>query len=100
MNKTDLNILLAEDDLLTQRTTKKLLARFGNVTTASNYEDALNFLKTQKFDIAYFDLNMDGSLAGLELIKAANEIQLYTVVISGESRSDILEKAFNNNNIK
>ncbi len=96
MNQTNSSILLVEDDLLTQRTSKKLLSRFGEVLTVSNYDDAMAQMRTRVFDVAFFDLNLNGELAGLELIKAASAIGLYSIVISGEDRDKVLETALRN----
>jgi DNA-binding NtrC family response regulator len=96
MNQTNSSILLVEDDLLTQRTSKKLLSRFGEVLTVSNYDDAMAQMRTKVFDVAFFDLNLNGELAGLELIKAASAIGLYSIVISGEDRNKVLETALRN----
>jgi DNA-binding NtrC family response regulator len=96
MKDTSLSILLVEDDLLTLATNKRILARYGEVLTAPTYAEAQQLLSEGQFDIAFFDLNLHGTLSGLDLIKIASDKSLYTVVVSGESRGDILETAFKN----
>lgn len=89
-------ILLVEDDLLTQRTSKRILSRYGQVTIAPTFQEAVTLLRSKSFDIAFFDLNLHGELDGLELIKMAKIIGLYSIVLSGEPREQILEMALRN----
>jgi DNA-binding NtrC family response regulator len=96
MGNGELSILLAEDDLLTLRTNARILAKFGRVTSVSNFQDATAKLTESNFDIAFFDLNLHGELHGLDLIKKASANKIYSVVISAESRGEILEQAFKN----
>lgn len=96
METTELQILLAEDDVLTLRTNKRILQRFGHVTATSSVQEAQSLARDQKFDLAFFDLNFYGELEGLNLVTIASKAGLYSVVVSAESRSDILETAFKN----
>ena len=96
MKKIQLRILLVEDDLLTQRTSKRTLSAFGNVTIASNYFEGRTLLTDQNFDIGFFDLNLNGHLHGLDLISLASEKNLYSVVVSGESLDSTIKTAFKN----
>jgi DNA-binding NtrC family response regulator len=96
MENKELSILLAEDDLLTLRTNARILAKFGRVVSVSSYQDACARLNESRFDIAFFDLNLHGELHGLKLIKKAESEKIYSVVISAESRGEVLEEAFKN----
>lgn len=96
MNETTISILLVEDDFLTQKMSKRLLSSFGEVTAVSTFDEAMSQMRSKPFDVAFFDLNLNGELAGLELIKAAKVIGLYVIVVSGEARDDVLETALKN----
>lgn len=90
----NLRILLVEDDPLTQRTSKRTLSQFGNVTIASTLFEGRNLLAKNLFDISFFDLNLHGELHGLDLIAIAKTKNLYSVVVSGESEEATIKSAF------
>jgi DNA-binding NtrC family response regulator len=96
MNSKDLKILFVEDDDFSMRVTKRTLARYGEVVAVGSLEDALAYLGRYKFDVAFFDLNLHGKLDGLTLVKKAQELGLYSIVISGEDEGAIIEKAYRN----
>ena len=92
----NLNILLVEDDALTAQTNKRLLKQYGNVLVANDAKEAHSLIKNHKFEIAFFDLNLYGELDGLKLLTLAKMMGIYSVVLSGELRTDILEESFVN----
>lgn len=94
MNNLKLKILLIEDDPLTQRTSKRTLSQFGEVTIASTLFEGQALLANNNFDIGFFDLNLHGELHGLELIEIAKSKNLYSVVVSGESLDSTIKSAF------
>ena len=89
MEITKLNILLVEDDAFTAQTNKRLLSSHGNVSVARNVEDAHELIKTGKYELAFFDLNLHGELDGLKLLKLAKIFNVYSVVLSGEIKREI-----------
>lgn len=93
---TKLKILFVEDDLFTRQMTKRALSKYGTVTPCESYQAALKELDNYKYDIAFFDLNLNGELSGLDLIKYAKSKGLYTIVLSGENEGKTIESAFIN----
>lgn len=77
-----MKILLAEDDVLTQKSlTYFLKANEYEIVLAEDGETAYDFLKSTKFDLVITDLNMP-KIGGLQLIHLIrNELQLKTPVI-------------------
>lgn len=65
------NILIVEDETLTQRYLKNILAHHNikNVVCYDNAEDALNSMKTTKYDMILMDINIKGSTDGIQLAK-------------------------------
>ncbi len=96
MNKQKIKILIVEDDLLTAQLNKRLLASFGNVVVANDVREAHDLLKAHDIDVAFFDLNLSGELDGLRLLKLANHLNIYSIVVSGETAKETLEEAFIN----
>jgi DNA-binding NtrC family response regulator len=96
MKKGELKILLVEDDALTAQVNKRLLRPHGHVSVAKSIKDAHNLMSQNCFDIGFFDLNLYGELDGLKLLKLAKLNNLYSVVLSGETKKEILEQSFIN----
>ena len=57
-----LRILVVEDEMLIRLTIEDVLADLGcqSVSPAATIDQALDFLRTQIFDAAMLDMNMDG----------------------------------------
>lgn len=53
-------------------------------------------MREKAFDVAFLDLNLQGSLDGLDLIRMAKAIGLYCIVVSGETKDQVLEMALRN----
>ena len=96
MKNNNLSILLVEDDNLTLQTNKRILSAYGSIKTATTKKEAETILNEQKIDVAFFDLNIQGQLDGLKLIKDAEKRNIYSIVVSGESRGEVLKDAFIN----
>jgi DNA-binding NtrC family response regulator len=96
MKEKMLKILLVEDDAFTAQTNKRLLDAYGSVLVARNVDTAHSMLKNETFDLAFFDLNLYGELDGLKLLKLAKIMNVYSIVLSGEVKKEVLEESFNN----
>lgn len=89
-----MNILLAEDDLLTRRSlTYFLESKNYSVSHAADGEIAIDLLKSKNFDLIITDLNMP-KIGGLQLIELIRkELSLDTPVIvlsaSGVEQTEI-----------
>ena len=71
MTATPKNVMIVEDEVVTQRFLKDVLAELGiNVTGCVNSgEKILELLKTVQCDMILVDINIKGSLDGLRLAK-------------------------------
>lgn len=96
MENETLSILIVEDDKVTAELNKRLLGRFGEVIVANTVGQAHKVLNEFKFDVAFFDLNLAGELDGLRLLELARHLNVYSIVVSGETATEVLEEAFVN----
>ncbi len=96
MKKEKLSILLVEDDALTAQLNKRLLSDYGSVKIARCIEESHDLLRKHQFDIAFFDLNLYGELDGLKLLQLTKVMNVYSIVLSGETRQEILVESFKN----
>ncbi|PKN15326.1 MAG: hypothetical protein CVU67_01350 [Deltaproteobacteria bacterium HGW-Deltaproteobacteria-24] len=74
--KNSQNIVIVEDDIFAQEFLSHTLNTLGynSIFIASNANDAINFCKTQSADLIFMDINIEGTMDG---IQCAREISLY-----------------------
>ncbi len=79
-----LRILVAEDNVINQKVTAKILETSAHLPfIVSNGDDALEVLDHEEFDLLMFDVNMPGT-SGIDVIK------LYRMARLGEARVPII----------
>ena len=80
--------LLVEDDPNTRASVRKLLVDLGyDVATSDTGHNAMALLQQNRFDLLLSDLDLGGSIDGLDLIKAAwrGPHNVKTIIMSGKS---------------
>jgi len=76
--KDHLHILLAEDNLVNQKMTQRILEKKGwQVTVANNGQEVLDLLKNQKFDLILMDAQMP-VMDGLESTRQVRQMEAGT----------------------
>jgi two-component system response regulator AtoC len=96
MREKSINILIIEDDALTMQITRKMLSPYGKIYCARTDIEANKILNSGNIDLAFFDLNLNGELTGINLLNLARINKIYSIVLSGESSPDTLERAYKN----
>ena len=84
-------VLLVEDDSKTRFTVKKLLEDFGyQVTISETGKTAQSLLQEKRFDLLLSDLDLGGTIDGLDLVETAKRIQhnMKTIIMSGKSSGE------------
>lgn len=73
LNK-DVNILIVEDEIISTEYLKNILysLEFENIFTAENFEEALEEIKKQEIDLIFMDINISGSIDGINCAKILN----------------------------
>jgi DNA-binding NtrC family response regulator len=94
MSKKTLNFLVLEDDDLARLTLVTQLKEFGLVREATNSKMAIELLQSEKFDIAWIDLDLEEDLAGLNVIPYAVQSKAYSVVLSGREEDEYIQEAY------
>ncbi|MBU2513605.1 response regulator [bacterium] len=94
-----LNILVAEDNALNQKLIQKILNKLGyEPKMAGDGEEALNAVKTEKFDVLFMDLqmpHMDGITATQLIKEQVKESHQPLIIALTANVSDIVkEKCF------
>lgn len=94
MKKTNLNILLVDDDQYFRLGVLSIIRDFGLVTEASSRDEALELLSRNHYDLALVDMQMEDDEAGLEVLKRAKELRIHTIILSSYDKDEITEKAY------
>ena len=74
LNK-DLNILIVEDEVISTEYLRDILESLGfeNIWAVANMNDALNVVKERTINLAFMDINIEGSTDGITCAKILNE---------------------------
>lgn len=81
MKNLNLNILIVEDEVISTHYLLAILESFGieHIYDATNMEDAVEIVKNNHIDIAFMDINIQGSTDGIITAKIIN--RFYTIPI-------------------
>ena len=94
ISKHPLNILIIDDDELFRLGLTVYLERFGKVSAASNKAEANSLIESNKYDIAFIDLWMNGEITGLDLVEKASKQSIYPVILSSSDEEENIMKAY------
>ena len=89
-----MRFLIVEDDLLAQTALSYFLRPLGEVVVSGGFDQAKRQLETTSFDMAFFDLDLERPLSGLELLPLAVKRNIYAVVLSGREEEAVVEQAY------
>lgn len=73
------------------------LLRDHNVTALSTYEEGVDALGNNSFDLCLFDLSLKddcNKLLGLELVSLASQNNIYNVVMSSHEQDSVIDEAY------
>lgn len=94
--KTDIKVLLVEDEAITALAVNMALESLGYTTCqpAATGQQALKSLTLEKPDVVLMDINLTGDLDGIETARRMQKVARPALIfITGYSSEDILEKA-------
>jgi len=94
--KTNLNILIADDNIINQRVIQSLFKHLGHeVELAGNGEEAVRMVKENNYDLVFMDILMpvkDGFVATREIRKSGYNLTI--IAMTGSDESEKKEQAF------
>ncbi len=71
------NVLMVENDIISIDVVKLFLKNYCNFDYALDGNEALEIVKTKKYDVILMDISLGGSLDGLEVARRIREIKNY-----------------------
>ena len=97
MNNTKLRMLICDDDKYFRMALKEIIAPFGLIEEAATEAEALKLLKDQHFDLALIDMEIDGPLSGINILKVSKSKKIHSIILSSLSDDEVIEEAYLNN---
>lgn len=91
-----LNILIVDDEKIARLKLKNNLKDF-NLHEAATFDEAIQLINNNKYDICFIDLNLNDQsveLFGLEVLKSAVERGFYSIIMSSVQDDEIIEHAY------
>ncbi len=94
MKKTNLNILLVDDDQYFRLGVLSIIRDFGIVTEASSAQEALEILEKNHFDLALIDMQMEENESGIKVLRKTKSKGIHSIILSSYDNDETTEKAY------
>jgi DNA-binding NtrC family response regulator len=94
MKKTNLNILLVDDDQYFRLGVRNIISNFGLVTEAASEKEALELLSKNHYDLALIDMQMDTDESGIAVLTKTIKLGIHSIILSSYDNDDVTEKAY------
>ena len=84
MKKSELNILIVEDEIIASQYLLNILESLGfiNIFEASSFEEALEIVKSNKKDLSFMDININGSIDGINSARLLNKEYFLPIIFT------------------
>jgi len=101
MNNITENILIVEDEIISSEYLKQILHSLGytNIFEAANAKKALEIASTVTLDLVFLDINIDGSIDGIQCARMLNNKYTIPVIYTTAYRSSEIIKEVRDTNI-
>ena len=96
MAKQMIKILICDDDKYFRMALKELLAPHGLVFEADSEYSAQNLIEDNFFDIALIDMEIDGPLSGINILKQTKSKRIHSIILSSQNSETVIEEAYEN----
>jgi len=94
MKNKKIKILICDDDKYFRMALKDLLQNHGIIIESATEAEALDKLDSEFFDLALIDMEIDGPLSGLNVLKAAKRKAIHSIILSSQNDDDVIEEAY------
>lgn len=84
MKKTELNILIVEDEIIASQYLLNILESLGfiNIFEATSFEEALEIIKKIKINLIFMDININGSIDGINSARLLNKEYFLPIIFT------------------
>ena len=91
-----IKILICEDDKYFRMALKNKLEHLALLTEVGSEAEAFKYLESEYFDMILIDMNIDGPLSGLKILKKAQTKSIHSIILSSQNEDEIIEQAYEN----
>lgn len=91
----NIKILICDDDKYFRMALRDLISRHGLVHEADSEKLAIELIKENYFDLVLIDMEIDGPLSGIEILKQAKKKGIHSIILSSQTDENIIESAYN-----
>lgn len=89
-----IHILIIDDDKYFRLALKNLLEDEAIFTEAESEAQAIDYLKTNFFDMALIDMDIDGPRSGLDILRLTKQKRIHSIMLSSCSDDEKIEEAY------
>lgn len=97
MRNTTLRMLICDDDKYFRLGIKDVLSKHGLVDEAATESEALDLLSNNYYDLAFIDMEIDGPLSGLKILKKSKSLRIHSIILSSQNNENVIEEAYESN---
>ena len=94
MKKTNLSMLLVDDDQYFRLAVRNIISEFGLITEASSEEEAKELIAQNHYDMALIDMQMDSNEDGLNVLKNSVRAGIHSIILSSYNDDEVTEMAY------
>lgn len=89
-------MLICDDDKYFRMALKEVISGFGIVEEAGTESEANDLINRNYYDLALIDMEIDGPLSGIEILKNAKDRRIHSIILSSQSDEKVIEEAYEN----
>lgn len=89
-----LRILVIDDDQYFRLGLKSALSQFGLIEEAATESQAIEMLKSNFYDLAIIDMQIDEDDSGLRILKQGRKAGIHSIIMSSVTDEHIIEQAY------
>lgn len=101
MINIEYNILIVEDEFISLEYLKDILINIGfkDILYAKNAQDAIKIVEENDIDLIFMDININGSIDGIDCAKIINKIKVIPIIYTTAYADSATMKDTDNTNI-
>lgn len=95
MSKKIIKILICDDDKYFRMALKDTVLEHALVFEAGSEAAAEALIESEYFDMAIIDMDIDGPLSGIKILKLCKSRAIHSIILSSQNDEEIIEQAYN-----
>lgn len=97
MKNKKLRILVCDDDKYFRMAIRDVISKHGLIEEAETEEAAKELIEGNYYDLAIIDMEIDGPLSGINLLKITKRKGIHSIILSSQGDDAVIEQAYEHN---